>query len=234
MGDTPLRTLGIITARGGSKGIPRKNIRKLNGKPLIWYMIQAANESKLLTRCIVSTDDEEIAQIAREAGGDVPFMRPAELAQDDTRDLPVLQHAVNWLKEHDSEEYDAVMMLHPTSPLCRGEDIDACITLMTGTDADSVMSMVQVTDFAPQKLKTIRDDRILPFLEEEGKETLPRDAGPAVYKRNAAIYLTKTPLIMDEDLFGDKSMAYVMPPERSVDLNTELDFALAELLLQKK
>ncbi len=233
MPKTP-RTIGIITARGGSKGVPRKNIKMLGGKPLIAYMIEAALGSKLLTRCIVSTDDKEIAEIARKAGADVPFLRPAELAQDDTRDLPVLQHAVRWLKENGNEDYDAVMMLHPTSPFCRGEDLDACIELMTKTGADSVMSMVEVADFAPQKLKVITDGRILPLLDDEGKETLPRAAGPAVYKRNAAIYLTKTPLILSGDLFGETSMAYVMPKERSLDINSLSDFSYAEFLLSQQ
>lgn len=224
-----LRILGILTARGGSKGIPRKNIVPLAGKPLLGYMLKAAQGSRL-TRVIVSTDDKEIATIAKNLGGDVPFLRPAELAQDNTRDLPVLQHAISVLRDA-GEDYDAVMMLHPTSPLCRADDINACIAVMEDTGADSVMSMVEVTDFAPYKLKIIRDGQIFALLEDEGSEPKPRDASQKIYKRNAAIYLTKTPLILAGDMFGLRSMAYVMPAERSVDINTPFDLKIAECLL---
>ncbi|MDP7247345.1 MAG: acylneuraminate cytidylyltransferase family protein [Candidatus Peribacteraceae bacterium] len=227
------KVLGIITARGGSKGIPRKNIKPLCGRPMICYMIDATLNSKLLTRCVVSTDDDEIAEIAREAGAEVPFKRPAELAQDDTRDMPVLQHAINWIKDNDGQEFDAIMMIHPTSPLCLGEDIDACIEKMIETDADSVMSMVEVTDFNIKKLKAIRDGQIESLFAEEGREPIPRTAGPKVYKRNAALYLTKTPLIMSGDMIGERSFAHIMPLERSVDVNTTIDFDIAELQLEK-
>ncbi len=228
-----LKVLGIITARGGSKGVPRKNIKPLCGKPMINYIIEATLESKLLTRCVVTTDDDEIAEIARKAGAEVPFKRPADLAQDHTRDMPVLQHAINWIKENDGQEFDAIMMIHPTSPLCLGEDIDACIEKMIEMDADSVMSMVEVTDFNIKKLKSIRDGRIESLFAEEGREPIPRTAGPKVYKRNAALYLTKTPLIMSGDMIGERSYAHIMPLERSVDVNTVIDFEIAELQLQK-
>ena len=118
------KILGVITARGGSKGIPRKNIKELNGKPLIAYTIESAKDSNYLTRCIVSTDDEELLKSTKQHSADVPFIRPAELAQDKSTSMEVVQHALKWLKENNGEEYDYLMILQPTSPLRTSEDID--------------------------------------------------------------------------------------------------------------
>ncbi len=231
---TPLpRTLGIITARGGSKGIPQKNIRPLCGRPLIAYTIDAAQGSRHLTRCIVSTDSEEIASCARALGADVPFLRPSELATDSALALSVLQHAINWLQEQEGETYAYTMMLQPTSPLRTGEDIDACIDLAAREKADSVFSMKELPDFAPQKLKVIDKGLIKPLLMEEPGQSAPRHKGPAVYKRNCAIYLTRTSLILQGDQFGTKQCAYVMPEERGVDINGPVDFELAEFWMGK-
>jgi len=228
------KTLGVITARGGSKSIPRKNIKKLAGKPLIAYTIEAAKESKYLTRCVVSTDDEEIAEISRRYGADVPFLRPAELAQDDSTSMAVVQHALKWLKENKGEEYDYLMILQPTSPLRTAEDIDGCIKKIVETDADSVMSMYELMDFSPKKFKKIIEgDLIEPYFQEEGRESSRRQDLDKMYKRNCAIYLTKTSLIMEGDLFGKKSVAYLMSEERSIDINSPLDFELAEFWIKK-
>lgn len=228
-----MKTLGIITARGGSKGISDKNIKELMGKPLIAYTIQAAKESKLLTRTIVSTDSEEIADIARNYGADVPFMRPAELATDTALALDVLNHAVDELKKN-GEEYDYIMMLQPTSPLRIGEDIDACIRMAEEKGADSVFSMKKITDFAPQKLKIIENGEIKPYMEAEKGQSDPRHKGPEVYKRNCAVYLTKTELIQAGDQFGEKSFGYIMPEERSIDINDPVDFELSEFWMKRK
>lgn len=228
------RTLGVITARGGSKGIPRKNIKELCGKPLIAYTIEATRASKYLTRCVVSTDDAEIVQIAKEHGGDVPFIRPAEFAQDKSGSVEVVQHALNWFKDHEGQEFDYAMILQPTSPLRTAEDIDASIAKIVDTGADSVMSMVELTDFSLKKLKRLEGDLIVPFMEDEGKTSAARGELERVYKRNCAIYLTRAELIMKGDLFGKVSRAYVMPRERSVDINEPIDFELAEFLMKKK
>ena len=230
MSDAP-SVLGLITARGGSKGIPRKNILDLHGKPLIAYTIEAAKESSLLTRTIVSTEDEEIATISKDLGADVPFMRPEELATDDAHSVEVAAHALAWLKDNDNQEFDYVMLLQPTSPLRTAEDIDACIEIATKTDADSVMSMVEITDLSIPKLKRIEDDRILPLFEEEGAAPAPRKASDPIYKRNTAIYLTKSSLIAAGEMFGDVSRPYIMPAERSVDVNEQFDFDLAEFYM---
>lgn len=227
------KILGVIVARGGSKGIPRKNIKELNGKPLIVYTIAAAKASQYLTSVILSTNDEETAQVSRDAGMDVPFLRPEELAQDTSSALSVIQHAVQWMKDNRGEEYDYVMILQPTSPLRLPEDIDACIQKIVDTEADSVMSMVELVDFSVKKLKKIENDVIVPLLEEEGKSSAQRDTLEKLYKRNAAIYLTKTECIQNNDLFGKISRPYVMPAERSVDINHPFDFLMAETILKK-
>lgn len=225
------KILGLITARGGSTSIPKKNIIPLSGKPLIWYTIDAAQKSALLTRTIVSTDNEEIASICRGHGADVPFMRPSELGRDDTPHIPVVQHALQWVKENQNEEYDYVMVLQPTSPLRAAEDIDAAIRKAVDTGADSVMSMIELVDFDPVKIKKIEDDAIRPMFREEGMQSGRRQYGQKAYKRNCAIYLTKTSCIMRGDLFGATSRAYVMPRARSMDINEPLDLQFAEFLL---
>ena len=142
-----MRVLGIITARGGSKGIPGKNLKLLGGKPLIHYSIDAANDTPL-ERLILSTEDPKIAEVARSLGCDVPFMRPAELARDETPHLPVIQHAVQWLIDHEAYRAEAVVILQPTSPLRSSADIAAALRLLELSGADSVVSVSEVSAHA--------------------------------------------------------------------------------------
>ncbi len=228
-----MKILGVITARGGSKGIPGKNIKPILGKPLIAYTIEAAKSSRFLTRCIVSTDDAAIAAVARKHGADVSFMRPTELAQDKSTSIEVMQHALKWFKENLGEEYDYAVILQPTSPLRTGEDIDASIRLAEEKKADSVMSMVELQDFAAKKIKKIQDGLIVPYFENEGSAPSRRQDLTPAYRRNCAIYLTKTECIMRGDLFGTVSVPYIMPEERSVDINKPVDFELAEFWLKR-
>lgn len=227
--------LGVIPARGGSKGIPRKNIKDLGGKPLIAWTVEAARASIFLDYFVVSTDDDEIAAVARQYGAPVPFMRPKDLATDSARALPVLQHAISWIKEHEGRAFDYCMMLQPTSPFRLPEDIDESIRLIVDTGADSVFAMKKLVDFSLAKLKVLdADGRILPLAEEEKGESKPRsELGAAIYKRNCAVYLTKTDLIVRGDMFGADSRAYVMPEERSVDINEPMDFEIAEFMVQR-
>lgn len=227
------KILGVITARGGSKGIPRKNIKLLAGKPLIAYTIEAAQKSKYLTRFIVSTEDQEIADISKEYGADIPFMRPSELAQDNSTSITVVQHALKKLKKDFNESYDYLMILQPTSPLRTAEDIDASIVKAVETDADSVMSMYELKDFSLKKLKIIKNDLILP-IKEEGRTSSQRQSLEKLYKRNCAVYLTKTELIEKGDLFGEISRPYLMPEEKSIDINEPLDFEIAEFFVKRK
>lgn len=227
------KILGVITARGGSKGIPKKNIKELGGKPLIVWTIAAAQQSQYLTDFLVSTDDAEIAQVCLDAGASVPFMRPEELSTDAAKSIPVIQHAIQFQKNL-GKDYDYVMILQPTSPFRTAADIDACIEKIVTTGADSVMSMVKLVDFSIAKLKRIdSDDRILPLQEQEGTESKSRHDMEGIYKRNCAIYLTRVACIMNNDLFGADSRAYVMPDNRSVDINVPFDFVVAQALLIK-
>ena len=225
--------LGLIPARAGSKSVPAKNKRTLGGAPLIAHTIEAAKSSAHLTAVVVTTDDDEIIRIAADLGVPAPFKRPAELAQDSSTGLSVVQHAVRFLEAR-GESFDYVAILQPTSPLRTAEDIDACIAKIVDTGADSVMSMVELVDFSLKKLKRIENDVILPLLEPEGDTTAPRQEAPTMYKRNCAIYLTRTELLMRGDLFGKISRPYVMPPERSVDINTASDFELAEFYMARR
>ena len=229
------RILGLITARGGSKSIPRKNIKEVCGKPLIAYTIESAKKSKLLTRFYVDTDDKEIADISKKFGSDIPYMRPDELAQDESTSLDVAKHALWWLKENYNEEYDYLMFLQPTGPLRTAEDIDNCIKKAIDTGADSVMSMKEFPDFGLEKVKIIKDDTICPVLVDEGTHSKQRqDQKQTYYRRNAQIFLTKTEYIMKNDLFGIISRPYVMPQERSLDINDPVDFELAEFWIKRK
>ncbi len=229
------KILGLITARGGSKSIPKKNIKEILGKPLIAYTIEQALKSKYLTKTIVSTDDDEIIKVAREYKADAPFVRPKEFAQDNSPHIDVVLHALDWLRKNQGEEYDYLMILQPTSPLRSSEDIDNAIKKAVDMDADSVMSMVELIDFDLKKLKVVEESTglISPCVSEEGKTSAFRQKAPKIYKRNCAIYLTKTEILRKGDLFGEKSFAYIMPPERSLDINEPFDFELAEIFISK-
>ena len=227
-----MKVLGIITAIGGSKGIKRKNIVSLAGKPLIYYTIQAAKKSKLLTNFIVSTEDKKIAAIAKKYGASVPFLRPKKLAKDDTKSIDVIKNIIKKL-EKNNEFYDAVIILQPTSPLRTGIDIDNAINKMIKTDADSIISLVNITGFALDWIKKIKNDIIYSFYKDE-KEGIPRQKLDTLYKRNGAIYLTKTSVLKKGSIFGKSSRPYIMPAEKSVDINEEFDLLLTKFLMEKK
>ncbi len=225
--------LAIIPARGGSKGIPAKNIRPLLGKPLIAYTIEAALHASALGRVIVSTDDPQTAAIAESFGAEVPFLRPAELGQDDTPTLDVVRHALANLRTQQNYEPDAVVLLQPTSPLRRAADIDRAVAKLESTDADSVVSLCTVED-SPYWMMRLQGDRVLPFVED-GREYTRRQDLPAVYRKNGAIYVTRTDVIVNQKRFlGEDTRGYIMDSESSIDIDTALDMEFAALLLQKR
>jgi CMP-N-acetylneuraminic acid synthetase len=228
-----IRVLGIITARGGSKGIPRKNLVSLLGKPLLAYTVEAALASKKLTRTVLSTDDAEIATIGRQWGIDVPFFRPAELARDDTPTIPVLQDVVGRL-ESMGERYDAILTLQPTNPLRRPEDIDGAIDLLERTGADSVISFSDVGERHPARMKWIDEEGRVsdpPFAEEfEGK---PRQQLSKLYLRDGSIYLTRRTVLMEQNsLKGADCRAWIIPEERSRNIDSPLDLLIVEQILR--
>ena len=227
------RYLGVITARGGSKSLPRKNLLPLLGKPLLAYTCESAMESRRLDRVIISTDDQEIADVARRWGVEVPFMRPPELAQDDTPHLPVLQHAVRWMVEREGYRPDAVMVLQPTSPLRRAEHIDGAIEVMERTGADTVVSVVEVPHrFNPVSLmKMTPDGRLEPYLE--GPMVLRRQDKPVVYARNGPVVLLVSyrTLMEEGSLYGRHVRPYLMSELDSFDVDTQEDLFLIESVL---
>ena len=227
--------LSIIPSRGSSKGVPRKNIRPLAGKPVIAWTIETAFACHSLDRIIVSTDDKEIAEIARQYGAEVPFIRSNELAQDDTPDLPVYQHALSWLAEHEGYRPDIVVWLRPTAPLRTVQDVEAAIHLLIDTGADGVRSVCPA-EHHPYWMKKLNGDRLVPFMEGiDLTRYYQRQLLPPAYCLNGAVDVTWYTTVMDKGLlYSGDVRGYVMPVDRSIDLDSELDFAIAELLLQRR
>lgn len=221
--------LAIIPARGGSKGVPRKNIRDVAGKPLIAWTIEAARKSVYIDRLILSSDDAEIIWVAGEWGCEAPFVRPAELARDDTPGIDPVLHALGALPD----KYDYVVLLQPTSPLRAAQDIDGCIERCCLTAADSCVS-VTVPDKSPFWMFTL-DDRgeMRPLLETSGQYTRRQNL-PAVYALNGAVYVARTAwLAASRSFIAAGTLACVMPSERSLDIDSETDLLLAGLLLNR-
>ncbi len=230
-----MKALGVIPARGGSKSVPRKNIAILGGKPLLAYTIAAAQASRRLTDYLVSSEDEEILRIARQYGAPTPFVRPAELSTDDAPSLPVVQHAVREMERLKGLVYDIVVLLQPTTPFRLAQDIDAAIDKLIATQADSVISVCDVGAYHPARMRWIIDDRLVELPIREEKELQRRQDLPPVYIRNGAIYAVRREVVMVQNsMVGKISRPYIMPQERSVNIDSQLDFLLAEILLQQK
>lgn len=224
---TNVRILGLIPARGGSKGIPRKNIRPLAGKPLIAWTIEAALASESLNRVIVSSEDREILEIARKWGADVPFTRPMELALDTTPGITPVVHALESLPE----SYDFVVLLQPTSPLRESRDIDTAVQLCLKTGAPACVGVVE-PDQSPYWMFTRADDfRLSPLIPREKLPARRQDL-PVTYSINGAVYVASVPwFLREKTFFSPETVGYVMPQERSLDIDNELDLAIAEMIL---
>lgn len=221
----------VIPARGGSKSVHKKNTALVGGKPLIYWTITAALQSRQLARVIVSTDDPEIAAVARAAGAEVPFLRPAELARDDTPGIAPILHAIDWFAQSEAYAPDAVMCLQPTSPLRTVEDIDNAVALSQHADADAVVSGVIAAQHPYWMKQTDASGRVRPFLDLATPPTRRQDL-PAVYALNGALYLARrTVLIERETWYTDRTYLYIMPEERSLDIDTPWDLHLADLVL---
>lgn len=223
-----MKILGVIPARGGSKGVVGKNIKPLSGKPLIAYSIEAATSS-LLSKVIVSTDDEKIMQVAHQFGAATPFVRPSNLASDTAKSIDVAKHALQQMELLDDTEYDAIMLLQPTTPFRNTSDINEAIKILSNTpDADSVISVVDVLAHHPARMKFLEDGILIdpPFCE--AYENQNRQELEPMYIRNGAIYLTKRNTLLNNSYKGKKCMALIMPQERSVNIDTIDDFEFAE------
>ena len=223
-----MKILGVIPARGGSKGIPGKNIKMIAGKPLVVYTIEAALKS-ILNRIILSTDDPEIAELSGKYGLPVPFKRPAELASDTAKSIEVAKHALMIAEQEDGTIYDAIMLLQPTTPFRSFSDINEAIRLLNDDhSADSVISVVAVGGNHPARMKYIKDGILIdpPFCESY--ENQNRQELRPMFIRNGAIYLTRRNILLNDSYKGNKSLALVMPVERSVNIATQFDFEYAE------
>jgi CMP-N-acetylneuraminic acid synthetase len=227
-----LRVLGLILARGGSKGVPRKNIRMLAGRPLIAYTADAALSSRNLHRIIVSTDDEEIAAVARRCGLDVPFLRPDDLARDETPSLPVVRHAVDWLARR-GETFDAVCQLQPTSPLRQQDEIDRCIEFFAQRCADCVMTLRPVPDeWNPHWVYFQQPDGTVHLATGEDVPIPRRQLLPRAYSRDGSVYVTRREVIVEHDtLYGSRVFGIVIDDKERVNIDTLEDFAAAERIV---
>ena len=232
----PPEILCLILARGGSKGIPRKNIRILAGKPLIVYSIECAKESKLIRRVIVSTDDEEIAAVAKQFGAEVPFMRPRELARDLTPDLPVFQHALTWLKEKEGYSPDLVVDLRPTGPIRKVSTIDSAIRLMMEhPEADCLRSVTRPSQ-TPYKMWRIGPEGYLEqLLRVEGLEepyNMPRQVLPDIVWQNGYIDIVRPRVVLGEGLMSGKKIFPFVVEENYIEIDYEENFQKAERLIE--
>jgi len=228
-----VKALGIVPARGGSKGIPRKNLARLGGRPLLAYTASSALAASRLQRVVLSTDDEEIAAVGRSLGLEVPFLRPAALAADDTLTLDVLQHAVGALGPA-SREYDVIVTLQPTAPFRRASDIDGALELLEHTGADSVVSLVNLGGVHPFKMKAVdengwvRDPGFALGMAHRPRQTLPR-----FWLLEGSIYITRRKVLMEEGkILGERTQAWMIPRERTVNIDTPFDLWLAERVLE--
>ena len=225
-----MKILGVIPARGGSKGVKRKNLRLVAGKPLIAYSIEAAQHARSLTRFVVSTEDDEIAAAARSLGAEV-IARPKEIAEDTTPMVDVLEHAFRCVEER-GDTFDVGLILQPTAPLRTSEDIDAAIEQFRNSAATSLVSVYQVSDCHPARMYTCEKGVLIP-LAEEPKQRLRQALSP-VFHRNGAIYLFRSSLLREGRLIGDHPLAFVMPREVSLNIDEEIDLDLADLLVRRR
>lgn len=229
------KILGVITARGGSKSIPRKNVKDIAGKPLIAWTIEAAKKSGALDRIILTTDDKEIARVGREWGAEVPFVRPKKLAGDKTPHLPVMQHAVRWLKENENYNPDYVMLFQPTSPLRQSWHIKEAVELIEKTGADSVVSVMPIPHhYHPLWAFEKNENGFLQLMAT--KKPLytrihQRQLLPPAYIHNSVIYIFKTKLLFDKknpNFYGKKVVPYLVDEKYSANIDSLEEWATAE------
>lgn len=231
---SPFSTIAIIPARGGSKGLPGKNLRTLGGLPLVAHSVRFAQVCPEIDRCVVSTDSEEIAHAAREVKGDVPFLRPSELSEDSTPMLPVLQHAIENVERLEGKLYDFVILLQPTSPFRLPEDVSRALEIIRRDGAAVGVVAVSPPSFNPRVVCVEEKQGYLDFAFEQKLYMCRQDAKP-VYRINGMLYVWKRDYLMHalpEHLYAEPHRVLVVPEERAIDIDTLHDFQLAEAMLQ--
>ena len=227
------RVLGIIPARGGSKGIVRKTVRSLGGKPLLAYTARVARKSRFLSRVVLSTENPEIAEIARAEGLDVPFLRPVELAEDSTPMIEVILHCMGWVQQQ-GEEYEAVCLLQPTSPLRSAESIDRCISELWSQDADCVVSVRPVpAEYNPHWVYFAGPDGVLRLSTGENEPIAARQQLPPAYYRDGSVFVAKTQgVLARRSLYGERTIGVISPEAEACDLDTEEQWEALEQQLK--
>lgn len=238
MAGSAKKVLGIIPARGGSKGIPGKNIKPFAGKPLIAWSIEALRESRVCDRIIVSTDDDGIAAVAKEYGAEVPFMRPHDLAGDDTPTLPVLAHAIQWLKDNENYQPDAVLLVQATSPGVKPVHFQESVELFFSSGADSVMSMIPVpSQYSPHwQFSMASDGRTALCTGEPVKQVIRRRQDlPDTFIRNGYFWIFKPSLLFGKEpsFYGDDVRGYPMDRKYDIDIDEPDDWVRAEKKFQE-
>jgi N,N'-diacetyllegionaminate synthase len=227
-----LHVVAIIPARGGSVSVPLKNIKELNHRPLISYMVKAALAAKKVDRVIVSTDHEKIAELARQYGAEVPFKRPADISEDVPTEM-VIQHAINYLEKKENYHVDIVVTLQATTPLVTGIDIDNAVSRLVEKDVDSVVSVADIHEY-PWWMMRYQNNNFVPFMEQDIKGDITvRQNLPKLFIPNGGIYVTRRDVVMKESrIYGKRCEAYVMPKERSNDIDDILDFRIIESIIK--
>lgn len=217
------KILALIPARGGSKGVPRKNVRIVQNKPLIAWTIEEAKKSKYIDKVILSSDDEEIMKVAAKWGCEVPFVRPAHLAEDQTPGIDPVLHAIDILPE-----YDYVILLQPTSPLRTVDDIDQAIEFCFSKNALACISVCETTE-SPHWMYRVMDDHLKPIINDNGTKYARRQDLPPTYIINGAIYIAECTWLKESKSFlTDDTVAYVMDSTRSLDIDNEVDLIVFE------
>ena len=231
-----MSVLCTILARGGSKGLPNKNVRELLGKPLIAYTIEQALNFKMIDRVVVSTDSEEIAEIAKQFGAEVPFKRPEHMAVDEAPKLPAIKHAVRYYFEEFNYKPDYIIDMDPTSPLRINEDIERCINLlMNDPDCDSVITGYRSNKNPYFNMVEIDTDGFARLSKKPKQLVTTRQSAPPVFAMNASIYAWKTPVLLNQsNLFSGKIKIVEMPENRSIDIDTKMDFKLVEIIMMER
>ena len=225
-----MKILALISARGGSKGIPRKNIRPLAGKPLIAWSIEAALSCDCITRTVVSTDDFEIAEVAKTYGAEIPFIRPSQISTDETPGIAPVLHALRALPG-----FDVVVLLQPTSPLRTADDINNAVEMLLHSQANAVVS-VNAADVHPYLTYSLDDRKhLMPIVDGTGRKIHRRQDFPEYFALNGAIYAARVPwLFKNQNFLTKETLGYVMTIENSPEIDTELDWRWVEFLLKER
>lgn len=228
------KVLAIIPARGGSKRIPNKNLKLLHGQSLVSRALDITLNSKLVNTIVLSSDDTKILKISDEYNGVIPIKRPSKLATDMSTAIEFVQHTISVLSDLGYPQYDIITIIQPTSPLTLPIDVDNTINFLIKTNADSAVSVVKLDHFIhPIKLKRIENNRLVPYLEDEQNRMATHEL-PTLYVRNGSVYASRAYVINTGKIIGPDCRAYIMPRERSIDINDEIDLLFAEFLLERR